>query len=210
MKRLFACLWLGLSVVWLAPVGGAMAAASANVGGVAAQTVNDQIDGFHALLLEVMQTARYVDRVSALEPVVTGLFDIDTVSRITLGRTWRELDDTRKCEFREMLMALIVATYADRFDSFSGQRFERLESLPGRRGWVIKTQLVKANGERVNLDYYFNAGAVFNVVADGVSDLSLRRADYNSIIKQEGYDALIRNIQDNVAEMSDDHDGDAS
>ena len=61
---------------------------------------------------------------------------------------------------------------------------------------MVKTQLVRANGERVNLDYYFNAGSVFNVVADGVSDLSLRRADYNSIIKQEGYDALIRDIEE--------------
>jgi len=104
-------------------------------------------------------------------------------------------------------VALIAATYADRFDSFDGQRFERLESLAGRRGWVVKTQLVRANGERVNLDYYFNAGSVFNVVADGVSDLSLRRADYNSIIKQEGYDALIRDIRENIAEMSGDGQG---
>ena len=139
--------------------------------------------------------------------MIPGFFDIGTVSRITLGRTWRDLDDARKREFRDLLVALIVATYADRFDSFDGQRFERIESLAGRRGWVVKTQLVRANGERVNLDYYFNAGSVFNVVADGVSDLSLRRADYNSIIKQEGYDALIRDIKENIAEMSGDSQG---
>ena len=168
-----------------------------------AATVNGRIDAFHALLIDVMQTARYADRLAALEPAVPGFFDIATVSRITLGRTWRDLDAARKQEFRELLEALIAATYADRFDSFDGQRFERLESLAGRRGWVVKTQLVRANGERVNLDYYFNAGSVFNVVADGVSDLSLRRADYNSIIKQDGYDALIRDIKENIAEMSD-------
>ena len=170
---------------------------------VDAETVNGKIDDFHALLIDVMQTARYADRLAALEPVVPGFFDIATVSRITLGRTWRDLDEARKREFRELLETLIAATYADRFDSFDGQRFERLESVAGRRGWVVKTQLVRANGERVNLDYYFNAGSVFNVVADGVSDLSLRRADYNSIIKQEGYDALIRDIEENIAGMSD-------
>ena len=210
MKRRFATLWLGLSLVWLASAYGVPAGAGADAQGVEAPAVNARIDGFHALLLEVMQTARYADRVIALEPTVAEFFDIDTVSRITLGRTWRELDDARKGEFRKLLEALIVATYADRFDSFSGQRFERLESLQARRGWVVKTRLVKANGERVNLDYYFNADTVFNVVADGVSDLSLRRADYNSIIKQEGYDALIRNIQENIAEMRDDNAGDAS
>ena len=187
--------------------GGLPGSALAAEAAVGAETVNGKIDDFHALLIRVMQTADHAERVAALGPVVPGFFDIGTVSRITLGRTWRDLDDARKREFRDLLVALIAATYADRFDSFDGQRFERLESLAGRRGWVVKTQLVRANGERVNLDYYFNAGSVFNVVADGVSDLSLRRADYNSIIKQEGYDALIRDIRENIAEMSGDDQG---
>ena len=45
-----------------------------------------------------------------------------------------------------------------------------------------------------------SSGRVFNVVADGVSDLSLRRADYNSIIKREGYDALIQQVEANIVE----------
>ena len=209
MRPLLLVFWVGFALVYSASAGGA-AEEAAGAGAVDAEAINAKVDGFHALLMEVMQTARYSDRVDALDPAVPGFFDIGTVSRITLGRTWRELDDARKREFRGLLETLIAATYADRFDSFDGQRFERLESIAARRGWVVKTQLVKANGERVNLDYYFNAGSVFNVVADGVSDLSLRRADYNSIIKQQGYDALIRDIKQSIAEMSDDNAGDAS
>ena len=209
MRPLLLVFWVGFALVYSASAGGA-AEEAAGAGAVDAEAINAKVDGFHALLMEVMQTARYSDRVDALDPAVPGFFDIGTVSRITLGRTWRELDDARKREFRGLLETLIAATYADRFDSFDGQRFERLESIAARRGWVVKTQLVKANGERVNLDYYFNAGSVFNVVANGVSDLSLRRADYNSIIKQQGYDALIRDIKESIAEMSDDNAGDAS
>jgi len=166
------------------------------------ETVNRKIDDFHALLVEVMQMPSYAERVDTLGPVAPEFFDIATIARITLGRTWRELEKAKKGEFQGLLTALIAATYADRFDSYSGQRFERTESLAGRRGWVVKTQLVRANGERVNLEYYFDAGSVFNVVADGVSDLSLRRADYNSIVKQEGFDALILDLKENIAEMS--------
>ena len=42
-------------------------------------------------------------------------------------------------------------------------------------------------------------GRIFNVIADGVSDLSLRRADYNSILKQEGYDSLVQHLRDKTA-----------
>ena len=210
MTRRLTIAWLGLAFAALAAPLTGVAQQASEAGGVDAQAVNVKVDGFHALLIEVMQTGAYDERIAALHPTVGELFDIETVSRITLGRTWRELDEARKGEFRALLLALIVATYADRFDSYDRQRFERLDSLAARRGWVVKTQLVRSNGERVNLDYYFNADSVFNVVADGVSDLSLRRADYNSIIKQEGYDALIRHIRQNIDELRADNEGDAS
>jgi ABC-type transporter MlaC component len=48
------------------------------------------------------------------------------------------------------------------------------------------------------LNYYFRDSRVFNVVANGISDLSLRRAEYGSIIKEEGYDVLLEQIQNKI------------
>jgi phospholipid transport system substrate-binding protein len=64
----------------------------------------------------------------------------------------------------------------------------------------VKTHLVKKDGGIVRLDYYFRDGLIFNVVADGVSDLSLRRADYASIIGSEGLGGLRRSIRDSIEE----------
>ena len=41
-----------------------------------------------------------------------------------------------------------------------------------------------------------------NVVAQGVSDLSLKRADYTAVIKTEGFDSLINRLEKKIAEMS--------
>jgi phospholipid transport system substrate-binding protein len=158
------------------------------------------VDEFHQVLLEVMQSGHeFTGRVARLAPVVGELFDVATISRISLGRTWKALDEQDQLEFSVLLEELVVATYADRFDSFSGQSFHAEGVEPTRSGWVVKTQLEKSDGERVTLDYYFRSGKVFNVVADGVSDLSLRRADYNSIIKAEGYQQLLMYIRESIA-----------
>ncbi len=187
MKRL--CLGLLLGLAW--PTwGGAGDSVIA-----AGRTAN-----FHATLIEALKTEEYAARFRLLEPAVGELFDLETISRISLGKTWRTLAAEQQTEFVELLRVLIVATYADRFDSFDDQRFELIETIASRRGWVVKTELVRSNGERVNLDYYYRDDRVFNVVADGVSDLSLRRADYNSIIKREGYDALIQQVEANIVE----------
>ena len=43
---------------------------------------------------------------------------------------------------------------------------------------------------------------IMNVVAQGVSDLSLKRADYTAVIKTEGFDSLINRLEKKIAEMS--------
>jgi phospholipid transport system substrate-binding protein len=64
---------------------------------------------------------------------------------------------------------------------------------------VVRTRLRRDAAADVALDYFLRDDKVFNVVADGVSDLSLRRADYNSIIKSEGYERLLEHIRDKIS-----------
>jgi len=162
-----------------------------------------QVTAFHGELLRAMQSGSdFAGRVDALAGPVAEFFDIETISRISLGRTWKALDAESRAEFFELLERLIVATYAERFDTFNGQVFHTLSAQVASRGWVVKTELERSNGERVTLDYYFRDNGVFNVVADGVSDLSLRRADYNSIVKAEGYPALLAYLRRNIAERA--------
>lgn len=162
---------------------------------------------FHGQLLQVMQSGSdYAGRAERLRTRVPEFFDIATISRISLGRTWRTLDSQSRAEFSQLLEQLIVATYASRFETFNGQSFQTLDSRVAGRGWVVKTELSRSNGEQVALDYYFRDGGVFNVVADGVSDLSLRRADYNSIVKSDGFAELLAHMRRNIADYAADQD----
>jgi phospholipid transport system substrate-binding protein len=187
------------AVVWLlaAAAHGQAEADAADPG----EDPSPKIESFHSALLGAMRSNDAYDvRFASLAPIVGEVFDVPTIARISLGRTWKSLDEPARAQFCELLEELITATYTDRFDSYSGQTFHLLSAEPARRGWVVKTELEKSDGERVSLDYYFRGSQVFNVVADGVSDLSLRRADYNSIVKEEGYDRLLAHIRDSIAE----------
>ncbi|MEE8316618.1 MAG: ABC transporter substrate-binding protein [Syntrophobacteria bacterium] len=41
-----------------------------------------------------------------------------------------------------------------------------------------------------------------NVVAEGVSDLSLKRADYTSYLKKKGFDALLRKLNEKIQQYA--------
>ena len=128
-------------------------------------------------------------------------FDIARIARFSLGRSWRVLDTNAQETFTNLLGEHIVATYADRFAQFEGQKFDTLGSQTAKGGVVVRTAITPADGAKVKLDYFFREGKVFNVSADGVSDLSLRRADYNSVLKASGFAALVEHLERKLKEI---------
>lgn len=69
----------------------------------------------------------------------------------------------------------------------------------------VRTRLVRPGDEAVQLDYVLQEEAgrwrIVNVVANGVSDLSLKRADYGSIMKKQGFDLLVEKLEAQVAAL---------
>jgi phospholipid transport system substrate-binding protein len=173
-------------------------AAVASPAGQEAAPTEAVVERFHQALIEALQLAEHSLREAHLQPRIAQAFDVRRISAISLGRTWRTLTDEQQTAFIELLTALITATYADRFDGFSGQQFVTDGVDPVKSGFIVRTRLTRSNAEDVSLHYFLRSGRIFNVVADGVSDLSLRRADYNSIIKNQGYEALLTHIADKI------------
>jgi len=190
---------LGYSVVRAAP---ADVKASVDVGPNQAQAAQ-LVDVFHKQLLGAMQSsAGFSERYDLLRPAVENFLDVSAIARICLGRAGRELTDAEQVRFQQALVDVISATYASRFDGFSGQYFETTETAKARGGVVVRTLLQRPKGEAVKLDYFFRDNKAFNVVANGVSDLSLRRADYNAILKDQGFAALLKHLQRQRVELS--------
>jgi phospholipid transport system substrate-binding protein len=165
---------------------------------------------FHSELIEVMKNAKelgYKGRYKKLKPVVLDTFDFPYISRIVVGSYWPNLTDQEKKNFIEAFENLSIATYADRFNDYSGERFEVIsEDKYGRDQLVLKTALVESNGNKVELDYILRSTPsgykVINVIADGVSDLSMKRAECRSVIKKKGIDGLLKTLCDKLDEFS--------
>lgn len=164
------------------------------------------VETLHAALLKIMQdadTLGYAGRVETITPVLAQSFDFETISRIVTGRAWNELEAAERAEFETLFARLSAATYASNFSSFSGERFETRSSEAKRDNMLVKTVLVKGDGDPVTLDYLLRKSdgmwRIVNVIAEGVSDLSLKRADYTAVIKNEGFNSLITQLNGKVA-----------
>ncbi len=172
----------------------------------AADTAAKVVEGLHAELLFVMKQAKklgYAGRYQRLAPTVTASYDFPYISKVVVGRYWRSFTAEQKSQFIRIFSKLSIATYANRFDGYSGERFKTISRQELKRGHrLVKTVLIKANGEEIELDYILyknnDQWRIINVIAEGVSDLSLKRADYTSYLKKKGVDALLKKLNEKI------------
>jgi phospholipid transport system substrate-binding protein len=102
---------------------------------------------------------------------------------------------------------LTVANYASGFDEFDGQRFEFIgEESSLRDTQIIKTRLIKGDGEVIQLDYRLrpigSGWQIIDVFLDGtISELALRRSQYAGLVRREGFAALIDALDEKIASL---------
>ena len=169
------------------------------------------VDNLHAALLDIMQNAKslgYGGRRDRIAPVVEASFNLSFITRFTLGRYWVDLSSEQQDIMVDALVRLTIANYASRFNGYSGERFETISNKPARKGRELVRTVLEVNNDpadNVSLDYLLQETAgnwrIVNVVANGVSDLSLKRADYGAVIKSQGFDNLLERLNDQIADL---------
>jgi phospholipid transport system substrate-binding protein len=180
--------------------------------GAVAEEASGVVERLHDALLQAMQSdeSSVTTRAEKLRPVIHDTFDYATIARIVLGRTWGQISESERAQFIDAFTELSVATYAARFKSFNGERFVTLGSEAGRRPdeQLVRTQIERQPSGKppVSLQYLLKSDAderwrVVNVVADGVSDLSLKRTEYAAELKTGDLRSLVGKLEQKTADL---------
>jgi phospholipid transport system substrate-binding protein len=161
-------------------------------GGETVQTLYDA-------LLNTMKNGRALGqsgRFTQLAPVIRRSFDTASMARLSVGPSWSSLTDAQRQQMTESYGRYISAIYADRFDGYAGQKFEVMGEQPASAGVMVKSQIIKANGEPVKVDYLMRRSGDSWLIADiyldgAISEVATRRSEFAAILKSEGIDGLI-------------------
>lgn len=139
-------------------------------------------------------------RAAQIGPVVDRTFDLALMARLCVGPAWTAATPADRAAVVAAFRRLTVNEYAKNFDSWSGQSFTIDPKVEVRGGdKVVRTTLVQPKGESVALAYRLrqtgNSWRVIDVFyRNAVSQLTTRRADFESIVAKGGAKALIGHI----------------
>jgi phospholipid transport system substrate-binding protein len=157
------------------------------------------VQGFYDTLLSTMRDGPSLGqggRYARLEPVVLGAFDVPYMTRLAVGPSWATLPPAKQQELIQSFGRYITATWADRFDSYSGEKLEVTGERPYTSAMLVDTRIVKSDGGAVDIDYLMrrdgDAWRIADVYLSGtVSELATRRSEFSSVMRSEGVDGLI-------------------
>ncbi len=177
---------------------------------MSAHPAREVVEALHRTLIVVMEEGPkegYEGRYNRLAPVIRESFDLPFIARTVVGRYWETLGNEQKTKFIETFSQLSIATYASNFDLYSGERFKVIsEKNLDESHVMVYSRLVKSDGGEVQMDYILhriqNRWRIINVIAEGVSDLALKRADYSAFLQKKSFDALMTKLNEKIAQYA--------
>ena len=186
----------------------AVACADTTVADESGDAARVVVDSLHNQLFEVASdaTLSFDERFDKLTPVVAASYDFDYISRFVLRRSWSGLAPAQREEFVSAFQRLSVANYANRFADIDEESLVITEITPATAERVQVDARLKSDELDLILSYTLRGGdenswAIVNLIADGVSDLALRRAEYSRVLKDKGFDGLLNHIEGQISKL---------
>ena len=143
---------------------------------------------------------------SLVDGILLPRFDFNQISRLVLGKHWKQATKKQKKSFIKEFRELLVRTYATALLSYSGQdiKYPPMQSKPDAKKVKVKTKVKDVGAGAVPIDYSLylrkDDWKVYDVTIDGVSLVSTYRTNFNSQIKRHKLSGLISNIKQRNSE----------
>ncbi len=187
-----------------------LCAAPAQAQGEAGDPAVKGVRAFYDSLLAVMKQAKELGvrgRYDRLSAPIRAAFDLAAMTRIAVGPEWNAIPAEQQAALVDAFTRMTIATYANRFDGYAGERFEVEPASDARpTGRIVHTRLVQSNGEPIALNYLLrDSGAGWKIVdvylTGTISELATRRSEFAALLKSGGPNALLESLREKTAAL---------
>jgi phospholipid transport system substrate-binding protein len=125
-------------------------------------------------------------------------FDFDRMSRMTLGKSWKDASPQQREAFTAEFRELITRTYSSALAKYRNQSIEYkpFHSTPEDTDVIVKSTISQSGGSPIGVNYSLEKSGdewkVFDVVIDNISLVTTYRGQFASEINNNGIDGLIQ------------------
>jgi phospholipid transport system substrate-binding protein len=154
---------------------------------------------------DLKQPAKTEERRKLIEKAVVERFDFEEMSLRALGAPWKQLSDQEKQEFVALFRTLLINTYREQIETYSGEGVqyvnERVEKAGEREYAEVKTKLFLADKSELKLDYRLvnkdkTNWRVYDVVIQDIGLISNYQKQFTKIVHASSYHGLVDQLRE--------------
>jgi phospholipid transport system substrate-binding protein len=127
-------------------------------------------------------------------------FDFERMSRLALGKHWKDTSQAQRDAFITEFRSLVTRTFSSALSKYRNQSIEYkpLHSQSGDTEVKVKTLILQPGSEDIPVEYSLEKVGddwkVFDVVIDDISLVTTHRGSFSTEIHQNGVDELTRKL----------------
>jgi len=146
-------------------------------------------------------------RYDKLAPVIRSTYDLAAMTRLAIGPDWNTIPPEQQTALVDSFARRTIATYANRFDGWSGQSFDVDPEVETRNtGRLVRTKLIRPPEFPITLNYLMRgSGDTWKIVdvylAGTISELASQRTEFAAILKKGGAAALIETLHQQIDKL---------
>lgn len=129
-------------------------------------------------------------------------FNFMRMTQLAMGRNWAKASPEQQTALTNEFRTLLVRTYSGALSSFRNNTidYRPLRMQAGETDVTVKTVVNQANGQGIPIDYSLEKAAdgswkAYDVIVAGVSLVTNYREEFNTVIRDQGVDALVKQLQ---------------
>jgi phospholipid transport system substrate-binding protein len=140
--------------------------------------------------------------VALAEQKVLPYFDFERMTRLAVGRGWRQASPEQRQALTSAFRTMLVRTYSTSLSQYRNQTIEvkPLKMAPADTDVTVRTQVIQQGGPPIPIDYAMektdNQWKVYDVIVDGASLVTTYRGSFNDQVQKNGIDGLIKTLQE--------------
>ena len=171
------------------------------------RTAEQVVAQFHDALLSIMQEAKSLDykgRFRKLKPHIVQNFHLPVMIRIATGSFWRNASSREQERLLKVFTDISIGTYASRFSNYSGQKFLNQGFRKGPQDTIlVDTIIYNPTAADVPITYVTReiqgSWRIIDILlASGISEIAVRRAEYRRLLQSDGVEGLISGITEKL------------
>lgn len=147
-------------------------------------------------------TSKVIDIV---ETKVLAHFDFARMTRLAVGKNWRNASEPQREALTNGFRTLLVRTYAVALAQFRDRAvdYRPLDKAPNGPDVMVHTTVATPQGKPINMDYRMGAVGedwkVYDVLVDGVSLVINYRSSFDATVSEKGIDGLVALLEEKNA-----------